>query len=423
MTDRPRSIDASDLVKHYRAVRTMTESLCETLEPEDFVVQAMPDASPAKWHLAHTSWFFETFVLKTLNPNHRPIREDANFLFNSYYNAVGERIARDRRGLLSRPSIKEIFAYRRDVDRQVLEALNSIDLQSLNEIHSVVTLGLNHEQQHQELLLTDIKAAFGANPIRPVFRPENPHDSSIASPRHWIPNDGGLCEIGHSGSGFAFDNEGPRHRVFVEPFEFATRLSTNADYLAFMDAGGYARPEFWLSDGWGAKTKEGWTTPLYWEKRPNGYSVFTLHGMRPLDPNEPVTHLSFYEADAFARWSGARLPTEAEWEVASAGHPIAGNFLESGSLHPIQANPSGVSQIFGDTWEWTSSPYVAYPRYRPASGALGEYNGKFMCNQIVLRGGSCATPISHVRATYRNFFGAGTRWQFSGARLARSIEA
>lgn len=410
-------------IERYRAVRREMESLCETLEPEDYVLQAMPDASPTKWHLAHTTWFFETFVLASLHADYRPVREDANFLFNSYYNAIGDRIARDRRGLLSRPTVAEVRRYRSEVDRRVIEAIASASPDAMRRIEPVVTLGLNHEQQHQELLLTDIKAAFGSNPIRPVFRPAAKSDDQVSLPSTWIESSGGVRSIGHEGDRFAFDNELPRHRAFLEPFAIASRLATNGEYLGFIDDGGYERPEFWLSDGWAAKVASGWDSPLYWERTGSRWSVFTLGGVSPLVDAEPVVHLSFYEADAFARWSGARLPTEAEWETIAAGVPIEGNLLDSGLLHPtpLKAGTVGDSprQLFGDVWEWTASPYVAYPGYRAASGALGEYNGKFMCNQMVLRGGSCATPASHIRVSYRNFFGPGSRWQFSGVRLAR----
>jgi ergothioneine biosynthesis protein EgtB len=407
------------LSARYRQVRSRTEALCEPLQPEDFVLQAMPDASPTKWHLAHTSWFFETFCLAALSERYRPIREDANFLFNSYYNAVGERIARDRRGMLSRPSIGEIFGYRREVDRRMAVALSEASEEALRTISPIVEIGLNHEQQHQELILTDLKAAFGRNPTRPVYR-DVPKTERAADSLRWIDHRGGLASIGHDGSGFAFDNEAPRHKVFLEPFSLASRPCTNGEYLAFMDGGGYQRPEFWLSDGWATKTAENWSSPLYWERCGGSWSTFTLSGVLPIDESEPVAHVSFYEADAFARWSGARLPTEAEWETVAAHEPVEGNLLEDEAFHPRAAGTrTGPGQLYGDVWEWTASPYVAYPGYRTAEGALGEYNGKFMCNQFVLRGGSCATPASHIRASYRNFFPPHARWQFMGLRLAK----
>lgn len=420
-TDLSSSADPSALLARYRTVRGQTEDLCATLEPEDFVLQAMPDASPTKWHLAHTTWFFETFVLAELRPDYRHALKDANYLFNSYYNAVGERIARDRRGMLSRPTVAEVQGYRAEVDRRMEDALASASGDALRRVERTVTLGFNHEQQHQELLLTDIKAAFGANPIRPAFREGAPPPVSTPPALQRIDAEGGICSLGHRGQGFAFDNELPRHRVYLEPFALDSRLATNAEYLAFLDDGGYDRPEFWLSDGWAARTARNWTAPLYWERVRSEWMTFTLWGLRPVAEAEPVVHLSFYEADAFARWSGARLPTEAEWETVAADVRVEGNLLESGRFHPCASPGTGggqPAQLYGDVWEWTASPYVAYPGYRPATGALGEYNGKFMCNQMVLRGGSCATPSSHVRATYRNFFPPDARWQFSGARLA-----
>lgn len=416
-------ITAEILLDRYREVRGRTESLCEPLQPEDYVLQAMADASPTKWHLAHTTWFFETFVLADAVAGYHHAREDANFLFNSYYNAVGERIARDRRGMLSRPSIEEVRRYRSEVDRRMEEWLGSDSRDALERLAPVVVLGLNHEQQHQELILTDLKVAFGMNPVRPVYREDAAGGPSREAARlRWIEGPGGVLSIGSDGGGFRFDNEGPRHRTYLEPFEIASRPATVGEYLAFLDDNGYRRPEFWLSDGWAARTAAGWEAPMYWEKTGTGWSSFTLGGMRRLVESDPVVHLSFYEADAFARWSGARLPTEAEWEVVAADRPVVGNLLEMDRFHPTAApdDPSGGPVgLFGDVWEWTASPYIAYPGYRPASGALGEYNGKFMCNQIVLRGGSCATPADHVRATYRNFFPPGARWQFSGVRLAR----
>ena len=421
----PAPLDAESLAKSFRAIRAQTEHLCEPLLPEDFLLQAMPDASPAKWHLAHTTWFYEAFLLPEASPGYRPVREDVHFLFNSYYNAIGDRVARDKRGLMSRPSIDEVRLYRDEVNRRVLDAILGFDRDALHRLGPIVELGLNHEEQHQELLLTDLKVAFGWNPTRPVYRESADSPPSDTIPLTWIEGGGEVAEVGHAGSGFAFDNETPRHRVFLEPFAIASRLATNAEYLAFMDEGGYQRPEFWLSDGWAARNANGWVAPMYWEGKGGAWRTFTLGGMKPVVDSEPVAHLSFYEADAFARWSGARLPTEAEWETVARGVPIEpAGFLESGRLHPSPArtgNPKVASQMFGDVWEWTASPYVAYPGYRPAAGALGEYNGKFMCNQMVLRGGSCATSIRHVRPTYRNFFPPSSRWQFSGVRLGRDV--
>ena len=422
----PVSTDSTtpSLLDSYRAVRRQSEILCEPLEPEDFVIQSMPDASPAKWHLAHTTWFFETFILTAAIPNYRPRFPQYNYLFNSYYNTIGERITRDKRGLLSRPSINEVQRYRQEVDTQVEDWLQSADDAGIAPLTPVMTIGFHHEQQHQELLLTDLKHAFAANPLRPIYRDRPPTPNGTTPPLTFTEYAEGVRWIGHdsAGPGFAFDNESPRHRQFVNAFRLADRLTTNAEYLAFIADGGYNRPEFWLSDGWYARGRLGWTAPLYWEQSDGQWKTMTLAGMVDVAPNEPVTHISFYEADAFARWSKARLATEAEWEFAAADVPITGNFVESGHYHPTplsaDATPSGPSQMFGNTWEWTASPYSPYPGFRTAAGALGEYNGKFMCNQMVLRGGSCATPQTHIRATYRNFFGPEARWQFTGIRLA-----
>ncbi len=409
------------MLERYRAVRRQTEILAEPLEPEDFVVQSMPDASPVKWHLAHTTWFFETFVLTAALPDYRPRFPQYNYLFNSYYNAVGERIARDKRGLLSRPSIAEVRRYRDEVDARVEDWVGSAGDESLASLGSTFVLGLHHEQQHQELILTDLKHAFASNPLRPIYRDRDPDRPAEPIALSWTSFSAGLRRVGHEGSGFAFDNEGPRHPQYVGAFELANRLATNGEYLGFIADGGYNRPESWLSDGWVARKNQGWTAPLYWEKADGRWVSQTLAGPLDIALCEPVTHVSFYEADAFARWSGARLATEAEWETAAQGRPIEGNFVESGRYHPAAAKPdeAGPLQLFGDAWEWTGSPYTPYPGYRAAAGALGEYNGKFMCNTIILRGGSCATPRSHVRATYRNFFGPEARWQFTGIRLAR----
>ena len=419
--DSPPDSPEPSLLDQFRAVRRQTEILGEPLEPEDFVVQSMPDASPAKWHLAHTTWFFETFLLKPNLPRYRPRFPQYDFLFNSYYNAIGERIGRDKRGLLSRPTIGEVERYRGEIDDRMAELLGTTDSP---EIHSLVVLGLHHEQQHQELLLTDLKHAFASNPLRPVYHDRDDERAlSEVAPIAWMAYPAGVRSIGHEGAGFAFDNETPRHPVYVGAFELADRPTTNGEYLLFLGDGGYDRPEFWLSDGWAARTRQGWKAPLYWERQKSAWNVMTLAGLGELALGEPVTHLSYYEADAFARWSGARLATEAEWETAATDRPIVGNFLESRIYHPlptpINAPGSGPAALFGDVWEWTQSPYTPYPGYRPAAGALGEYNGKFMCNQMILRGGSCATPRTHIRATYRNFFGPEARWQYTGIRLAR----
>jgi ergothioneine biosynthesis protein EgtB len=413
---------ASTLLDDFRAVRRQTEILAEPLEAEDFVVQSMPDASPVKWHLAHTSWFFETFILSAVLPDYRPRYPEYNFLFNSYYNAIGERIARDRRGLLSRPTIDEVRRYRREIDSRMEGCLGS-GSDAPAPLSSTVLLGLHHEQQHQELILTDLKHAFASNPLRPAYRGREPDRPGRLTPLLWLPFPDGVRQIGHEGDWFAFDNETPRHPEYVQAFELASRAASNSEFLAFVEDDGYDRPEFWLSDGWATRKSRGWSNPLYWERSDGRWLTMTLAGLQEVQPDEPVTHVSYYEADAFARWSGARLATEAEWEVASVDRPIEGNFLESGRYQPSRsiAIEDGPSQMFGDVWEWTRSPYSPYPGYRPAAGALGEYNGKFMCNQMVLRGGSCATPRSHIRATYRNFFPPDARWQFSGIRLARDL--
>jgi ergothioneine biosynthesis protein EgtB len=420
MSDRlPVLVDRRDLAARYRATRERTERLCAPLVVEDYALQSMPDCSPPKWHLAHTSWFFETFLLANHLPGFAPFHPRFGYLFNSYYEAVGERWPRPARGLLSRPTVAEVVAYRKSVDERMFALLETIDDGALETIRPVVELGLNHEEQHQELLLTDLKHAFGLNPLHPRYA-EAAGDEAIAAPAlAWEEFPAGVRTIGHEGGGFAFDNEGPRHRVYVQAFALASRPVTSGEYLEFIHDGGYGRPEFWLSDGWAARGRLGWDAPLYWHREGSGFLQFTLSGLRPVEPAEPVCHVSFYEADAFARWAGARLPTEAEWEVVAAPRPVRGNFLESGRFHPA---PGGQSP-YGDAWAWTASPYVAYPGYRPAAGALGEYNGKFMCNQMVLRGGSCATPAGHVRASYRNFFPPEARWQFSGVRLAKDLSA
>ncbi|PYV13074.1 MAG: ergothioneine biosynthesis protein EgtB [Acidobacteria bacterium] len=406
--------------ERYPAVRLASEALVAPLSAEDCAIQSMPDCSPTRWHLAHTSWFFETFVLAKAEHRFRCFDPVFALLFNSYYNAVGEQFPRERRGVLSRPGLQEVLRYRRDVDLRMERLLAS---GADPELLAVVELGLNHEQQHQELILTDIKHVFSCNPLHPAYRAARGSERHPAAPLSWASFTEGTCEIGHAGGAFAFDNESPRHRVFLESFLLATRLTTNAEYLQFMQDGGYACPEHWLSAGWQQARAAAWRAPLYWLERDGAWWNFTLSGLHPVEPAEPVCHVSYFEADAFARWAGARLPTEAEWEAAAAQVRIEGNFVESGALHPEAArggrSAGAPSQMFGDVWEWTSSSYAPYPGYRPAAGALGEYNGKFMCNQYVLRGGSCATPQDHMRATYRNFFPPDARWQFSGIRLAR----
>ena len=406
----------------YRRVRIATEQLAAPLSAEDCAIQSMPDASPVKWHLAHTSWFFETFVLKPHLPGYRLFHPSFRVLFNSYYNGIGDKHPRPRRGLLSRPSLEEVDAYRLHIDAAMAELMDRRTLPST--ISALIELGLNHEQQHQELILTDVLHLLSCNPLKPAYEPSiGAADAPIAdaSPQTWIEFGEGIVDIGHEGSQFAFDNESPRHRQYLNGFSLASREVTNGEYLAFIDDAGYRRPELWLSEGWDWLAANSIDAPLYWQRDGRGWLKFGLHGLRPVEASAPVCHVSLFEADAYARWAGARLPSEGEWEVAASGRPVEGNFIESGSLEPTAANAATVtlSQLFGDVWEWTRSAYAPYPGYRPATGAIGEYNGKFMCNQYVLRGGSCVSPASHLRATYRNFFPAAARWQFTGIRLAR----
>ncbi len=404
-----------ELAQRFVAVRRLTEQLCAPLSAEDQMVQSMPDASPTKWHQAHTTWFFETFLLLPHAPGYRPLHDRYTYLFNSYYKQLGGHPVRTHRGMMSRPSLQEVLAYRRHVDEHMLRLIEN----GSAELTALIELGLNHEQQHQELILTDIKHALWVHPLRPAYLSRPEATAGEAPSLRWLDYDGGLCGIGHDAAEFAFDNEGPRHQVFLRPFRLASRLVTNAEYLEFMRDAGYARPELWLSDGWDAACANDWRAPLYWEQRDGQWWMNTLTGERVLNPAEPVGHVSYYEADAYARWAGARLATEAEWEVCASQARVEGNFVESGRYHPAPATRGDApAQLFGDLWEWTASPYVAYPGFRAATGVLGEYNGKFMCNQLVLRGGSCATPRSHIRASYRNFFPPQARWQFSGIRLA-----
>ncbi len=407
------SVDA----QRYLSVRRFSHTLAEPLHPEDTVVQTMPDVSPTKWHLAHTTWFFETFILQPYLQGYRPFQKEFGYLFNSYYEAIGERHARPQRGFLSRPTLAEVFDYRTYVDERIVELL---DGNPADEVVPLIEVGLHHEQQHQELMLTDIKHVLASNPMHPAYHHREDRPAS-AVPHQWIAHEGGIAEIGADGAGFAFDNESPRHEVLLRPCEIGSRLATNAEYLAFMEDGGYRRHDLWLSEGWDHVRQSGWTAPMYWEQDGGAWRVMTLAGLQPVAPHEPVAHVSYFEADAYARWREARLPTEAEWECLAVQAPIAGNFAESGRFHPAAAANAAATQLYGDVWEWTSSPYIGYPGYRPPAGALGEYNGKFMCNQMVLRGGSCATPQSHIRPTYRNFFQPEKRWQFSGIRLARDV--
>ncbi len=415
-----RSSAAQSLSRRYEATRRFTERLRGPLSAEDCTIQSMPDASPAKWHLAHTSWFFDTFVLKTLAPERAPFDPAFEHLFNSYYNSVGAQFTRAHRGLVTRPGLARVEEYRAWVDDQMGEALRSGRIQGA--MTDVVRLGIEHEQQHQELLLMDILHGFSMNPTYPAYASRAPNGSGEPAALGWVAHAGGALHVGHDGQGFGFDNEGPRHAVQLTPFELGSRLVTNAEYLEFMDDGGYSDPLLWLSDGWARVQTERWAAPLYWVRRDDGWYEFTLHGLRPLEPAAPVHHVSLYEADAYATWAKARLPSEFEWEAHAQALPVSGRFADSGEFAPGPASGGGgAQQMFGDVWEWTRSAYAPYPGFAPAPGALGEYNGKFMCNQMVLRGGACVTPPGHVRSTYRNFFYPHQRWQFAGIRLARDV--
>ena len=406
-------------VDQYTRVRGLTETLAAPLSAEDQTVQSMPDVSPTKWHRAHTTWFFETFVLQPHAAGYEPFHPGFAYLFNSYYETVGSRHPRPERGFVTRPGVAEVGAYRRHVDDAMVELLARPVPPAIADL---VELGLHHEQQHQELLLMDIKHVLSVNPLAPAYCERTPPLAAAATrPAGYEEHPGGIVEIGASAGGFTFDNERPRHRVHLEPFALADRPVTCGEWLAFIDDGGYARPELWLSDGWAIVQAQHWEAPAYWRRDAGTWSVYTLTGLRALDPGEPVCHVSYYEADAFARWSGARLPTEAEWEAGAADVPVAGNLLDRDWLHPRPSPPARAapSALFGDVWEWTASAYLPYPGFRAAAGAVGEYNGKFMVNQHVLRGGACVTPADHVRATYRNFFPPSARWPFTGVRLAR----
>jgi ergothioneine biosynthesis protein EgtB len=412
------NLEKSPLAACYLRVRAATDALAAPLSPEDRNVQSMPDASPTKWHLAHTSWFFENAVLA--DTTYKPFEERYAYLFNSYYETLGPRHPRPQRGLLTRPDSAAVSAYRRHVDDAMRAFCEELDATS--ETAATLMLGMHHEQQHQELILTDIKHALFSNPLLPSYLPACPREIRAAPPMRWIDFDGGLTEIGHAGDAFAFDNEQPRHKIFLNPYRLASRLISCGEYRAFMEDGGYRRPEFWLSDGWAAVQREQWDSPLYWFEENDRWKIFTLRGVVPLNDAEPLVHVSFYEAAAYAAWAGKRLPSEAEWESAAREVAITGNFQDAGIFHPtIAPDANGLTQMFGDAWEWTRSSYDPYPGYRPYPGALAEYNGKFMSGQFVLRGGSCATPQDHIRPTYRNFFPPAARWQFSGIRLAEDI--
>ncbi len=424
----PRDSD-DQLRERYRVVRALSAQIAAPLHPEDQVIQSMPGVSPTKWHLAHTTWFFETFILKPHASDYREFSAGFDFLFNSYYNTVGHMHARPERGLVSRPTVDEVNAYRQHVDAAMVDFLASADAGVLEEVAPVIEIGLHHEQQHQELMLTDIKHVLSRNPLFPAAYTHTGDGAGAADAVSWHSFDGGVVEIGYADRGFCFDNETPRHAVQLHPFALADRAVTNDEFAAFVDDGGYTRPELWLSDGWAKIREHDWREPLYWQKVDGAWHAFTFAGLRRLECDAPICHISYYEADAFARWAGARLPTEAEWETAAQSMPVFGHFLAApsgaGALtapRPLAAGAASANrlrQFYGDVWEWTQSAYGAYPGFKPLSGSLGEYNGKFMCNQLVLRGGSCLTPEGHVRASYRNFFPADARWQMSGIRLAQ----
>ena len=416
---------ARTLAERLFETRNLSLTLAAPLSPEDMVVQAMDDASPTKWHLAHVTWFFENFVLKPHLEDYRLFDDTFNYCFNSYYESLGPRHPRPKRGLLTRPSAERVLEYRAHVDGG-LETLLSRDEGSSADLARLIEIGINHEQQHQELLLTDILALFAGSPLRPAYQAApSALDVSDADPVRWISCAGGIYRVGHATEGYCWDNELPSHEALVHPFRIADRLVTNAEWLAFMEDGGYATPSLWLADGWATINREGWQAPLYWEHTDGGWFQMSLQGLSLVVPAEPVAHVSFYEADAFARWAGKRLPTEFEWEVAATGAEVQGNTLQTGALRPRRAEPSqtdAARQLFGDVWEWTASAYLPYPGYKPPVGAIGEYNGKFMVSQQVLRGASCVTPEDHSRPTYRNFFYPHQRWQFLGLRLASEIE-
>ena len=410
------------LWQRYQRVRAASERLCQPLEAEDYVVQSMQDVSPPKWHLAHVTWFFEAFVLQPFLPGYRPLDERYDHLFNSYYKTHGTPFERARRGLLSRPTVREVYAYRRHVDLAMAQLLDQRDVELADEVLQRIALGLEHEQQHQELLLMDIKHILAQNPLRPVYRHDLKPGGAAASELRWIEFPAGLRQVGHAGEDFAFDCERPRHRVFVEAFQLASRPVSNGEYLEFIRDGGYRSTALWLADGWDHIQRAGWQAPLYWLREGDDWLELTLGGPRELDLDAPVCHLSYFEAEAFATWAQARLPREEEWEVAAQDEPLRGNFVENDHLQPVAAGAGdGLQQLYGDVWEWTASAYRPYPGFRPLGGSLGEYNGKFMSGQMVLRGGCCATPEDHVRPTYRNFFYPTMRWQFSGLRLAKEL--
>ncbi len=412
------------LLQQYKQIRGFSKKIVSPLEIEDYVIQAIPDVSPPKWHLAHTTWFFETFILVPYLEGFKRFNDTYDYLFNSYYETHGRPYPRHARGLLARPSVNEIFQYRDYVDEQMTSLLERCDAETYDQIQPLLEIGMQHEQQHQELLVTDIKYNFSINPLKPVYQHPVSTVKTAVPTLEWVRFDEGIVETGHSDDGFSFDNERPIHKSWLDRFALANRPVTNGEYISFMENGGYEKPEYWLSEGWSIVKEEQWKAPLYWEQKDGEWYSFTLSGVQKVVEDELVTHISFYEADAFARWAGYRLPTEMEWEHAMKNQRIEGNFADQGHYHPTAEYSEENNQMmktFGDVWEWTSSPYVPYPKSKPLEGTLGEYNAKFMCNQMVLRGGSCATHSTHMRLTYRNFFHPDKRWQFSGLRLAKDL--
>ena len=415
--------DREWLLDHFLTIRNDSLTLCEPLVTEDYVIQTMPDVSPPKWHLAHTTWFFETFLLSQFDKSYQCFHPLFDTLFNSYYVTHGQPYPRPQRGLLSRPTVAEVLEYRCYVDDAMQQLIRNTAEEQWPHLLSLIILGINHEQQHQELLLTDIKHIFAHNPIKPAYREQSTAPEKVfqASAFTWQPIVGGMVDIGFSGGidSFSYDNESPSHKAYVKDYKLASRLITNKEYIAFIEDGGYQRAEFWLSDGWSTSQQQQWKAPLYWQQQGDAWLYFTFEGLQPVDMNAPVCHVSYYEADAYASWAGKRLPTGIEWETAARELKVAGNLFDQQQFKPVASSDNQpLNQMFGDVWEWTASPYVAYPGYKPAQGSIGEYNGKFMSSQMVLRGGSFATANNHIRATYRNFFYPKDRWQFSGIRLA-----
>lgn len=410
-----------ELIEKFNRIRTFTEEITDPLEIEDYVIQVAENASPAKWHLAHTTWFFETFLLEKELEDYDPIHPQYSYLFNSYYLQTGVPHCRARRGNISRPTVKQVFEYRESINEHVINLIENATDEQYEEWGPIIEIGIHHEQQHQELLMTDLKYMFSQNPLNIAYKKVDRLKVKSVSELSWSSFKEGVYEVGHKDNDFGYDNEFPRHKTYIHDFELANRLVTNAEFIEFIESGAYGEPKWWLDEGFSTVRDDGWKAPLHWKKKDGEWWQFTLSGMEKVDPNEPVTHMSYYEADAFARWKGYRLPTEEEWEVAAESLKIEGNFADAGHLQPIalQNAKEGLQQMFGEVWQWTQSAYSPYPGYEPLPGALGEYNGKFMCNQYVLRGGSCATSKSHFRKTYRNFFHANERWQFTGIRLAR----